>query len=232
MPYLLREVLNIHPIEERLLQVTDGGHYENLGIVELLRRRCSTIYCIDGGGDVPPTAAGLAEAIALAESELGVQIVLNNPFDSEPGAGQPVGTAAPLAGLNGELSKEPVITGTIRYPAASGLPEDAREGTLIVGRALLWPELSYALLSYAAQHPEFPHDSTGDQWFGDDQFTAYTRLGRELGSRVRSVRARSTALHPRPAQPVAPLAVRVPTSSVGDEHPDGDGWSTVLDQPV
>ena len=45
--YLLRELFNLHPYEERLLLVTDGGHYENLGIVgtapavhhHLLRRR-------------------------------------------------------------------------------------------------------------------------------------------------------------------------------------------------
>ena len=45
--YLLRELFNIHPIEERLLQITDGGRYENLGVVELLRRRCTTIYCVE-----------------------------------------------------------------------------------------------------------------------------------------------------------------------------------------
>lgn len=187
--YLLREVFNLHPIEERLLQVTDGGHYENLGIVELLRRRCTMIYCLDGGGDTPPTAPGLAEAIALAESELGVRITLHNPFSAEPGAGSPLVPNAPLTALNAALSKEPVIVGSFTYPAASGLPEEARRGTLVVGRALLWPEMPYGLLSYAAQHPAFPRDSTSDQWFGDDQFTAYTGLGRALGHEVRRVLA-------------------------------------------
>ena len=53
--------------------------------------------------------------------------------------------------------------------------------------------MSYSLLSYAARHPVFPHDSTGDQWFNDDQFTAYTQLGRELGEVVRKVKARPVA---------------------------------------
>jgi len=47
--------------------------------------------------------------------------------------------------------------------------------------------MPYELLSYAAQHPVFPHDSTGDQWFDDGQFTAYTQLGRELGKQIRRV---------------------------------------------
>jgi hypothetical protein len=188
LTYLLREILNMHPIEERLLHVTDGGHYENLGIVELLRRRCTTIYCIDGGGDSPPTAPGLAEAMNLARSELGVRIELHDPFDTEPGIGAPLEPQGPLAVLNSSLSKEPVIVGTIHYPAASGLPAEARTGSLYVARALLWPGADYALLSYAAQHPEFPHDSTADQWFTEGQFTAYTSLGRELGEQVRRVR--------------------------------------------
>lgn len=190
--YLLRELFNIHPQQERLLHVTDGGHYENLGIVELLRRRCTTIYCIDGGGDSPPTAAGLAEAMALAETELGVKISLNDPFAAEPGSGRPLSPDTTLAGLNATLTREPVITGTITYPAASGLPQDARTGIIYVARALLWPDMPYSLLSYAAQHPVFPHDSTGDQWFDDGQFTAYSELGRELGSLVQRVKSRPT----------------------------------------
>jgi hypothetical protein len=191
--YLLREVFNIHPYEERLLQVTDGGHYENLGIVEALRRRCTTIYCIDGGGDSPPTAPGLAQAMALAESELGVTFELDQPFRSEPGSGTAIEPKAPLAALNASLSTVPVITGTFTYPAASGLDPTgeypaARRGRLFVARALLWPEMPYPLLSYAAQNPVFPHDSTGDQWFGNDQFTAYTELGRALGKEVKRVR--------------------------------------------
>lgn len=118
-------------------------------------------------------------------------IALDDPFQAEPGSGDRLEPAAPLAALNAALSREPVIAGTITYPAASGLPEGARTGGLLVARALLWPGMSYPLLSYAAENPVFPHDSTGDQWFGDDQFTAYTQLGRELGSRVRRVRDRA-----------------------------------------
>jgi hypothetical protein len=209
--YLLRELFNIHPREERLLQVTDGGHYENLGIVELLRRRCTTIYCIDGGGDSPPTAPGLAQAMALAEAELGVRIELTDAFASEPGAGVALTPKVPLATLNAMLSKEPVIVGTIHYPAASGLPEGSRTGVLYLARALLWPEMPYSLLSYAAQNPVFPHDATSDQWFNDGQFTAYTQLGRELGEAVKKVRTRRVTTEVN-----AEVATEVTTSHNGD----------------
>ena len=182
---LLRELFNVHPIEERLLQVTDGGHYENLGIVELLRRRCRTIYCVDGGGDSPPTAKGLAQAIALAESELGVTISLDDPFIAEPGSGALPNATPSLMSLQAVLARSPVITGRITYPQASGLTTPHNTGRLIVGRALLWSELPYWLLSYALWSPVFPHDSTGDQFFGDDEFTAYLQLGREVGRKMR-----------------------------------------------
>ncbi len=189
LSYLLREVFNLHPAGDRLLEVTDGGHYENLGIVELLRRRCTTIYCVDGGGDVPPTAQGLSEAIALARAELGVTVTLDNAWASEPGSGAPLQPQAALTALNARLSQTPVITGTFTYPEASGLPAGARRGRLFVARALLSPDMPYELMSYAAQHPEFPHDSTSDQWFEDGQFNAYTELGRQIGLRTRAASA-------------------------------------------
>lgn len=196
MSYLLRELFNLHPLEERLLHVTDGGHYENLGLVELLRRRCRLIYCIDSGGDRPPTAKGLAQALTLAEAELGVKVALDHPFDAEPGIGTKLKPEDPLAALNAGLVTNPVITGTITYPAASGLDPEQRTGVLVVARALLWPELSYPLLSYATQNLVFPRDSTGDQWFNDGQFCAYTELGRKLGERAREAMQRKRSQLP------------------------------------
>ena len=181
LTYLLREVFNLHSGSDRLIEVTDGGHYENLGIVELLRRRCTTIYCVDGGGDSPPTAQGLAEAMALARAELGVTITLDNVWETEPGSGEALEPKDSLSVLSATLSRTPVITGSFTYPEASGLPPEGRTGRLFVARALLTPEMPYELLSYAAKHPEFPHDSTSDQWFEDGQFNGYTELGRQLG---------------------------------------------------
>ena len=57
-----------------MLLCTDGGHYDNLGLVELLRRRCKLIYCIDASGAALPLADALAGAITLAREELGVEI--------------------------------------------------------------------------------------------------------------------------------------------------------------
>jgi hypothetical protein len=179
LSYLLRELFDVHHHDDPLLQVTDGGHYENLGLVELFRRRPTRIFCIDSSGDSPPTATTLAQALILARQELGVEVTLDSPWPTEPGAGIPLEPKEPLGAFNARLSKIPVITGTFRYPPESGAGNVV--GHLVVAKAMLWPELSYPVLSYAANNPVFPHDSTGDQWFDDGQYAAYTELGRQLG---------------------------------------------------
>ena len=72
--YLLKELLGQNSINDKYLYVTDGGHYENLGLVELFRRGCTTIYCFDASGGGPMT--NLGDALALARSELGVEVEL------------------------------------------------------------------------------------------------------------------------------------------------------------
>jgi len=102
--YLFRELLGRNRSDGRYLFVTDGGHYENLGLVELRRRGCTDVYCFDASGGRPLGALG--DAIALARSELGVEIEI----DAEPG--------------------QDAILGTIRYPA-SGDDHPGRVGRLV-----------------------------------------------------------------------------------------------------
>ncbi|MBK1782823.1 patatin-like phospholipase family protein [Prauserella sp. ASG 168] len=203
LPYLLREVFGIHPNRDRLLHVSDGGHYDNLGLVELFRRRCTLIYCVDASNDPPPTASTFAEALTLARQELGVRVELDEPWQAEAGQVEHVPGIDTLT-LAGRLSASPLITGTIIYPPESGLCDEVR-GRLVVARAVLWPELPYQLLSYAAHQPEFPNDSTGDQWFDDAKFSAYTELGRHIGAKARAVSTVPT-MPATPAVPATPAA--------------------------
>ena len=184
--YFYRELLGRHPIDASLVQVTDGGHYENLGLVEALRRRCRVIFCIDGSGDPPPLLCGLADAIRLARSELGVEIELEDSGDYgvqnlATGSGRPFSDSNAFAQLNSRITSGTVVRGRITYPPASGLPNEQRTGTLIFAKAVLWQGCPDWLLTYGAENEVFPHDSTSDQWFEEGQFAAYTELGRLLG---------------------------------------------------
>jgi hypothetical protein len=188
LQYLLREIVGSYPDDNPLLFVTDGGHYENLGLVELLRHRCGFIYCIDASGDAPPLAATLAHAMTLAYEELGVTITLDAPYALVAGGGEPLLPKDPLSGLSGRLSASSVLTGTIAYPAVEGLP--ASTGKLVVAKASLTPDMPYEVLAYAQSNPVFPHDSTADQWFDVGQFDAYQAMGRHIGHAAAAERRR------------------------------------------
>ena len=125
-----------------MLLCTDGGHWENLGLVELLRHRCRTVYCIDASGDSPPFATTLAEAITLAYEELGVRITLPDPAGLVPGSAAPLSPTEVLERLNARLSRTAVALADIEYPEPFTVTEGeppSRQGTLIVAKALLTP---------------------------------------------------------------------------------------------
>ena len=186
--YFAREVFGVYPANDRFVYVTDGGHYENLGLVELLRRRCKTIYCVDASGD-HSLAYTLAEAAALAYEELGVTITIDGLKLAAMSAEEGKEPNADLRSLHERLSKQSVVRGTFSYPPEAGGPS---EGTLIVGKATLGQDLAdqpemFPLKSYAATQEGFPGDTTADQWFEVDQFQGYVALGRLVGQRMSEI---------------------------------------------
>src|SRR3954452_24192045 len=175
---LARELFGAYPADGPLVFVTDGGHYENLGLVELLRHRCGTIYCIDASGDQPNMPSTLAQAVELAYEELGVTITLDRPER--------------LGARDGRFAEAAVITGTIDYPdLGPGLP--AAQGRIVLGKAVLTENMPFDVLAHASRNPLYPHESTGDQWFDHDQFDSYHSLGRYIGGEMLAVSGYSVA---------------------------------------
>ncbi|QJS08651.1 patatin-like phospholipase family protein [Streptomyces argyrophyllae] len=205
LPYLLREVCGRYPLDDRMLLVTDGGHYENLGLVELLRHGVDTAVCVDASGGSGAFAPALGEAMALAKEELGVEIRIARedwqklvpgsappltpqpPQPPQPGQPAQAPPPNPLAALDLRLSADAVVVGEIVYPRPRVDEHGRRLGTkgqLIVARATLTPDMPYALLAYAQANHAFPHDGTSDQWFDSRRFDAYQALGHWIGERV------------------------------------------------
>jgi hypothetical protein len=180
---LAREIFGIHPSWSRMLFCTDGGHYDNLGLIELLRLRCKFIYCFDasGGGPLADTLAGI---LTLAREELGVDISFaqtEQPYLLAPGGGSAAFPASSsLGSLNPRISQQAVITGTIKYPGQN--PDNT--GKLVFAQATLTKDLPYQLIEYTQDDPSFPRDGTADQWFNCDQFDAYQQLGYYLGKQA------------------------------------------------
>lgn len=165
-PYrLLAEMLGKNGLRDRYLYVSDGGHYENLGLVELLRRGCTQIYCFDGGGG-RGIGAALGDAVALARSELQVDIVV------------PVGEMAKLEPDERGISHADHVVANIHYPDANGVPSAKPTGQLIYARQLLTAAAPQDVHAHAKRNPKFPHDPTSDQFLTDQAFESYRAIGR------------------------------------------------------
>jgi len=171
---LLQELFASTDECSKWVYLSDGGHFENLAIYELVRRRVKVILVGDCGQDaLPMRFDDLGDAVRKCYTDFGVRIVLD---------------VDPLNTLSAEgarrFSQAQVVAGKIYYPACGGAP--AFEGTLF----LVKPTLAASLFqeapdvrNYALANAEFPQQTTTDQWFDEAQFEAYRKLGYLIGRR-------------------------------------------------
>ncbi|HEY1259775.1 MAG TPA: patatin-like phospholipase family protein [Stellaceae bacterium] len=163
--------LGIRPVLEELLGLTDdqgpyvylsdGGHFENLGLYEMVRRRCGFILISDAGSDPKCTLEDLGNAVRKIWIDLGVRVAFER-----------VDVAArrepPADGVYCAL-------GRILYPE-----QGARDGLLVYVKPGFHGSEPPDIRSYAALHQEFPHEGTGDQWFSESQMESYRGLGAHI----------------------------------------------------
>jgi hypothetical protein len=166
------------PLSNGFVFLTDGGHIENLGIYELLRRRCAVIIAVDGEADPEMTASSLVQLERFARIDLGTRIVI----DWEPIAKRSRAVSAEVK--NRTLTPQPgphVAIGLIDYPGVNDGPRET--GVLIYIKASLSGDENDYVMAYKAAHPSFPHESTMDQLFSEEQFEAYRALGEHITRR-------------------------------------------------
>ncbi len=72
--YFFKELFSKIGTANRKLNISDGGHIENLGVYELLRRRCRLILSVDAGADPLYDFADLEILTVRARNELGLSI--------------------------------------------------------------------------------------------------------------------------------------------------------------
>jgi Patatin-like phospholipase len=164
--YVLREALGGTKSSQRFIYLTDGGHWENLGLVELLRRRCTHVLCFDASSDQAGGGLDIGRAIALARSELGVKIEI----DPRP--------TMPADASGGDFSPDVAVRGSIQYP------DPEQTARLVYARAVLSEQGSWDLLAYKSRDGHFPNHSVSQQMFTDEQFESYRALGYDAGVRA------------------------------------------------
>jgi hypothetical protein len=170
------------------MYVSDGGHYDNLGLVEALRRGAENIVVLDASGDKADTWFTLGTAIALARADQGVDIKLDPTAMARFGR--------PLRA--GQVGR-PWVEGTFkrrddRIKRPGELPDLPRRGNILVCKLGWWQGAPWDVRAYAARHPAYPGDSTLEQLYDGAEFEAY----RELGAAAvdAAVEARALVLSP------------------------------------
>lgn len=160
--YMLREMMG-KGLNERYnhVHLADGGHLENLGLYELVRRRCRYIIISDAGEDQNFSFSDLAKVIEMVRVDFGAKVILSTD-DLVPKGKQ-------------RLSKRAFTIGSIEYI-------DRKEpAKLIYIKTTVTKGLSEDIYGYRRSHPTYPDQSTSDQFFDEAQFEAYRELGYQVG---------------------------------------------------
>ena len=147
--YLVKELFGIADEKGHFINVSDGGHFENLGIYELIRRRCKVIIACD--------------------AECDSSLVVRQPRQRGPHLRDRFRRRASTSTSSRSKQKE---SGTSRRHCTVGRITYANgsQGYLIYLKSSISGDEDVGIAQYLAAHPEFPHEPTGDQFFAEDQF--------------------------------------------------------------
>ncbi len=200
--YFFKELLGRIGSQNKMVNISDGGHIENFGAYELLRRGCRLIISVDAGEDRNYAFTDLNNFILRARNELGLEIRFRDnqqpedvirPKPSQVYSKQRFAVADiyqwweddKIVFHADQVTPDEIVNfdqpkkiGTFVYikssvTAPSGKPDLDKKD-----------ELKYGTYKYKIYHPEFPHESTGDQFFDPIQWEAYYQLGQYLGADI------------------------------------------------
>jgi len=162
-----REMLSKLDENHAWVNLSDGGHIENMASIELLRRRCKIIMIGDGECDKNLHFAGLATLVRYARIDLGIEISIN--------------VDKIRLGRDLPISQSHFAVGTITYPPDPIHGVDHPEtGYLIYFKSSFTDDEDEVIKEYRDRNPNFPHESTADQMFDEGQFEAYRALGQHI----------------------------------------------------
>jgi len=162
---MLHDLLGTTTDAMHAIYLSDGGHFDNLGLYEMLRRRCRMILLIDAGEDPSCTFYDLGDS--LRKSAIDQQIDVT------------------FSGLTRIHSRDGLTQDSVDFAIATiTYPEGYGSGRLIYIKPCFLPDIPADIRAYGDEHGTFPHESTLDQWFTESQFESYRHLGDHEVSRL------------------------------------------------
>lgn len=159
---LVNEALGRTNDTSKWIQLSDGGHFENLALYEMVLRRCRRIILVDSGADCDYEFEDLGNAVRKIYIDLGVRITFPDFPDGLP------------MKRDGGKANRYCVLGEIDYSCVDGGGE---KGQLVYIKPVLKGGEPEDIRAYAATHKVFPHESTVNQFFNEAQFESYRNLG-------------------------------------------------------
>lgn len=156
---MIAEAFGLTDDKSPYVYLSDGGHFENLGLYEMVLRRCHFIVVSDAGCDPDCSFEDLGNAIRKIRIDLGV------PIEFEK--------IEIYSRKQGRKGKHCAVA-RIRYSSVDGQGTD---GTLIYLKPAFYGNEPMDIFNYSQASPAFPHEPTTDQWFSESQFESYRMLG-------------------------------------------------------
>ncbi|QQR48357.1 patatin-like phospholipase family protein [Myxococcus xanthus] len=144
------------------VMLSDGGHFENLALYELVRRHCRYIVVSDCGSDANTAFDDVANAARRVREDFGVEIRID---------------VSPLRPGPDGLAQRPIVAGDIEYP-------NGDVGILLLIKPTLVGHEPVDVIQYKRRNTSFPHETTGDQSYDEAQWESYRRLGEHIAHKA------------------------------------------------
>jgi|GEM_PF-4854892 len=169
---LISELIGSTDMKRDHVYVSDGGHFENVGVYELLRRRCRFIVAVDAD-PAPNVRENIGRLVRLARIDFGVRVEID---------------PAPITPDEQGRCQAHLVVGRIHYgdvnqpkteqpPHNPDFDYDNNQGILIWIALAVTGDEPGDVQNYRKMHEDFPYRTTGDQFFDENEFESYRELG-------------------------------------------------------
>ncbi|NQD36402.1 hypothetical protein HPT27_05140 [Permianibacter sp. IMCC34836] len=165
--------------------LSDGGHFENMGAYEMIRRRVPVLVIIDAECDPNYQYQGFGNLVHKARMDFGceIRVLSDDERRARFAESSPLVSLETLRGkIDGEL-RQNGGRASLAVGWYTDNTDDSREPDiwiLYVKPAMCGDE-SVDLQHYRSENPDFPQQTTMDQFFDEVQWESYRKLGEQTG---------------------------------------------------
>ena len=171
---IVQEALGMTNDKHPYVYLSDGGHFENLGLYEMVLRCCRFIVVSDASTDTKYSFDSLAMAIRQIRVDFGIPIEFEKFYITSPSQERDKGGTY-------------CAIGKIRYSCLNLDNKGGKkefDGTIIYLKPSLLGDEPRDVLNYSRESSDFPQETIADQYFSEAQFESYRALGSHIVDQI------------------------------------------------